>query len=255
MVDESQYVIQSLDVALDVLEYLADTRARSLRISEIARALGISRTRVFRVLKTLEHRHYVRSDPETSGYRLGLKCLKISEQVRAQTDVRREAEPFLLELAKKSGDTAVLVVLDGDKAVDIASYQGDHVLQAAVRIGERHPLHIGASNKILLAHLPPQEQERIIQQAEFVRYTDKTITCPDKLRQCLAQIREDGYAVDEESFELGVYAIGAPVYDHANRVVAGISVTTPRTRYDPERRKRLIALTAEAARKISERLG
>ena len=255
MADDGQYVIQSLDVALDVLEYLGRAGDNPPRPSEIARQLGITRARAFRILKTLEPRHYVRSDPKTGGYRLGFKCLRMSEQVRAQTDVRREAEPLLIELARVTGDTVVLVVLDGSMSVDVAGFQGDHQLQAGTRIGERNPLYIGASNKVLLAYLPEEERERIIQDMKLTPYTDKTITCRDELRRRLAEIRSQGYEVDEDSYEIGVHAIAAPVRDHIGRVVAGVTVTTPRARYNSQRCQELIERVVGAADGISARLG
>jgi DNA-binding IclR family transcriptional regulator len=159
-----------------------------------------------------------------------------------------------MKLARQTGDTAVLVVLDGDKAVDVASYQGDNVLQAQTRIGERNPLNIGASNKILLAYLPEPKRERIINEMELTQYTDKTITCRDKLRERLAEIRSQGYAVDGESYEVGVYAIGAPVRDHTGRVIAGVTVTTPRSRYSSQREVMLVRMVVDAANQISSRL-
>ena len=255
MSGKGQYTIEVLDVALDVLERLVTTEGRSFRPSEIARQLGINRSRAFRILKTLERRNYVAFDPETKSYRLGFKCLQIGERVREQLDLRRVAEPFLRELAETTGDVALLVVRYGDAVIDIASYRGRHVLQATVPTGQPFPFHIGASNKVLLAYLPEQERERIIQEMELTRFTEKTITDRDALRCRLEQIRAQGYEVDEESFEVGVYAIGAPVRDHSGHVVAGITVTTPQSRYSPQRREELIHMIVQAADRISARLG
>jgi DNA-binding IclR family transcriptional regulator len=252
---KGQYTIEVLDVALDVLELLVTTEGRSLRPSEIAHQLGINRSRAFRILKTLERRTYVTFDPETKSYRLGFKCLQIGERVREQLDLRHMAEPVLRELAETTGDVALLVVRYGDATIDIASYRGHHVLQATVPIGQPFPFHIGASNKILLAYLPEPERERIIQEMELTPFTEKTITDRDELRRCLEEIRTQGYALDEEGFEVGVYAIGAPVRDYSGRVVAGVTVTTPQSRYSPQRREELIEMVVQAADRISARLG
>ena len=255
MADQEQYVIDSIDVALDVIEYLADTGGQPSGPSEIARELDISRSRAFRILKTLERRHYLRSDQETGEFNLGFKFLSISEKIHNQTMLRREAEPILLDLARRTGETILLVVRDGDAAVDLVSYEGDHILQAAVRVGERHPLHIGASNKILLAFLPESERECLIRQMPLTRFTDSTVTSRDELRDQLAKIRVQGYAVDVDSYEVGVHAIGAPLRDHTGDVVAGVTLTAPSARCGPDRRKELIESVIDAANGISKRLG
>jgi len=255
MPGQDRYTIEILDVTLDVIEYLLAAGGEPQRPSQLSRQLGIHRSRVFRVLKTLERRGYVEADPQTRGYQLGLRFLEIGEQVRERLNLRHVAEPILMELAQKTGDVAHLLVLYEHSAVCIDRYQGHHRLQVAAPIGQRLPLHIGASPKTLLAYLPGQERERIIREIELTPFTANTITDCDQLRRRLKKIRTQGYEVDEEDFEIGVYAVGAPVRDHSGRVVAGITVTTPDVRYSPERREQLIQLVVGCAQRISANLG
>jgi DNA-binding IclR family transcriptional regulator len=128
-------------------------------------------------------------------------------------------------------------------------------LQVATPIGQSVPLHVGASPKILLANAPEEERETLLKELSLQRFTPNTITDINELRRCLNEIREKGYAVDEEDYERGVYAIGAPVRDGTGRVIAGITITTPESRYSLERRETLIVQVLEAAREISRRLG
>ncbi|MBL7065649.1 MAG: IclR family transcriptional regulator [Anaerolineae bacterium] len=255
MSSQGQYTIEVLDVALDVVECLLAAEGEPQRPGEIACQLGINRSRAFRILKTLERRGYVESDPQAQGYRLGLKFFEIGEQVRERLELRRVAEPVLMELAQNTGDVAHLLVLYGHSAACVDRYQGDHMLQVAAPIGQPLPLHIGASPKVLLAHLPENERERIIQEIELTPFTPNTITDHDELRRCLEEVRTQGYAVDEEDFEIGVYAVGAPVRDHNGCVVAGVTVTTPESRYSPQRCQELIKMVVDAANRISARLG
>jgi len=159
-----------------------------------------------------------------------------------------------MELAKDTGDVAQILVLRGHNAVCIDSYRGDHRLQVAAPIGQPLPLHIGASPKILLACLPEQERERILQDIELTRFTPNTITDRDELRRCLEKIRTQGYAVDEEDFEVGGYGVGAPVHGRNGHVVAGITVSLPASRYSPQRRQELIEMVKNAAGRVSARL-
>jgi len=255
MPGEDRYKIEIVDVMLDVIEGLSTAGGHPGRVSELSRQLGIHRSRVFRILKTLERRGYVEADPKTKGYRLGIKFLEIGAAVREQLSLHRVAEPILMELAQKTGDVAQLLVLYGHSAVCIERYQGHHTLQVAATIGRPLPLHIGASPKILLAYLPDQERERLIREIELTPFTAKTITDRDQLRHRLEKIRIRGYEVDEGDFEIGVCAVGAPVADYSGRVVAGITVTTPDVRYSPEQREQLIELVVDAAQRISANLG
>jgi DNA-binding IclR family transcriptional regulator len=253
--DSDPYVIDIIDVALDVIEHLSEDDSKVYRASEIARNLAVNRSRVFRILKTLDSRGYVEYDPHTQGYRLGVKFLHIGENVRERLDLRREAEPILVELARRTGDSAHLLILQGQRAVTIDRRQGENRLQVASPIGQSLPLHVGASPKILLAYLPEEERERIIRTLKLEPVTENTITDANELRACLEKIRQQGYSVDEEDFERGVFAIGAPVRDVTGRVIAGVTITTPGSRYSSKRRKELIDLVMDAGRRLSEKLG
>jgi DNA-binding IclR family transcriptional regulator len=252
--EKDPYVIDIIDVALDVIDCLNDD-SDFYRASDIARRLNVNRTRVFRILKTLEGRGYIDYDPDTQAYRLGVKFLHIGENVRERLDLRREAEPILVELARKTGDSAHLLILQGHRAVTIDRRQGKNRLQVASPIGQAIPLYVGASPKLLLAYLVEEERERAIQSIKFEPYTKNTITNARDLRQALEKIRQQGYSIDEEDFELGAYAIAAPVRDDSGRVVAGITLTTPNLRYTRQRSRELIRMVVEAAEALSYKLG
>jgi IclR family KDG regulon transcriptional repressor len=123
------------------------------------------------------------------------------------------------------------------------------------QIGQSIPLHIGASPKILLAYTPEPEREALLQQLELTRFTDKTLVDRDTLRQHLVQIISQGFSVDEGDYEDDVYAIGAPVFDQASRVVAGMTITYPSTRFSPEAQAQLIEQVCQTAGDISRELG
>ena len=254
MSNYDRYVIDILDIALDLIEYLGATDDCPT-VTDVANHLNITRTRAFRILKTLERRGFVAVEPDTRGYHLGLKLLQIEKWVRQRIRLRDVAEPVLLQLAKETGDVTLLMVLSGDNAFTVETYQGSQRLQVDVPIGIPKPLHIGAAPRILLAHLPDQRREQLIGDMELTRYTAHTITDRDALRRCLDEIRTQGYVVAAEDYYLGEYSIGAPVRDDSGKVVGAISVTAPCDRDTPQRRKELTKLVMAAADRISERLG
>jgi IclR family KDG regulon transcriptional repressor len=103
--------------------------------------------------------------------------------------------------------------------------------------------------------MPEEQRERLICEMELPSFTPNTIRDKNTLRKTMAEIRQQGYAVDEQDFEVGAYAFGAPVFDHEGNIVAGISITTPTARCSPKRRKELIRMVVAAAQKLSEKLG
>jgi DNA-binding IclR family transcriptional regulator len=123
------------------------------------------------------------------------------------------------------------------------------------QIGQPIPLHIGASPKILLAYLPEAERETLLQRLELPRFTDKTIVDRDELRQKLDQIVSEGISLDKGDYEDDVRAVGAPVFDHTGRVVAGVTITCPATRFSSETETQLVEQVRRTALEIGRELG
>ncbi len=255
MPEDDRYIIEILDVALNVIDTMASSDEEYLSPSILARQFNLNRSRMFRIFKTLERREFVIYNPKTETYRLGLKFLEISQNIRSRLSLRSEAEELLKDLAAGTGDTSYLIIASGNSAIVVDRYSGDNMLQLAAPIGARLPLHTGAAPKILLAFMSEDQRERTIDEIELTSFTPNTISNKATLRKTLAAIRKQGYAVDEQDFEIGAFAFGAPVFDHEGSVVAGISITTPTARCSPERREELIGTVLAAAQKLSEKLG
>jgi DNA-binding IclR family transcriptional regulator len=223
--------------------------------SSIARQFHINRSRAFRIFKTLEQRGYVEYDPKLESYRLGMKFLSISKNIRDRLSLRREADEVLKRLAEETGDSSYLLITSGMTSIVIERFTGNNMLQMSAPIGTQLPFHVGAAPKVLLAFMEPEAREAVLSQMQLTYFTPNTITDISDFRKKLEEIRRNGYSADEQDFELGAYAFGAPVFDHNGHVVAGISVTTPTARYTTTRRRELISLVTAEARRLSEKLG
>lgn len=255
MPEDDRYTIEILDVALNAIDTMATSSDESHSPSSLAKKFNINRSRMFRIFKTLERRDYVTYDPKTETYHLGLKFLEIAQNIRSRLNLRSEAEDVLKELAAGTGDCSYLIIPSGNSAIVVDRYSGDNMLQLSAPIGSRLPLYAGAAPKLLLAYMQENQREHIIDEMELTAFTSNTISDKDTLRKILAQIREQGYAVDEQDFEVGAYAFGAPVFDHEGNVIAGLSITTPTPRCSPRRRKELICMVRASAQKLSEKMG
>jgi IclR family transcriptional regulator, KDG regulon repressor len=255
MQNDIRYSIEILDIAMNIIDMMALDAKEYQTPSSIARQFNINRSRAFRILKTLERRGFVEYEPKNEGYRLGLKFLAISRNIRTRLSVRAEAEEILRKIAEETGDTSYLLISSGNSAVVVERFSGDNMLQLSAPIGTMMPFHVGAGPKVLLAFLPEEQREVIIEKLELERFTPHTITDKRAFRRLVEEIRLNGYSVDEQDFELGAYAFGAPVFDHNGHLVAGISITTPSARYSTERRKELINIVKQSAEQLSGKLG
>jgi IclR family KDG regulon transcriptional repressor len=253
--EDRRYHIESLHAALTVLESFVDAPSASQGVTEISRRLKMSKNRVFRILTTLEARGYIQQDEETQAYRLGFWLMRLGQEVRRRLDIHALVPPVLARLARETGEVAHLIVRRDERAVCVRHSGGGRLFQMFDKIGEPYPLHIGASPKLLLAYAPEGERERLLQRLHLARFTPNTITTLPVLRQRLEEIRAQGYSVDDEGFEIGVCAVGAPVFSADGTVVCGITITVPSSRFGAEGRRRLIAAVIDGAAEVSAALG
>ncbi|HHY92696.1 MAG TPA: IclR family transcriptional regulator, partial [Firmicutes bacterium] len=129
-----------------------------------------------------------------------------------------------------------------------------HSVVSYSQIGRKLPLHATAAGKVLLAHLPPAEQEEIFRRG-LAAYTPHTITDPAALREHLIRVAELGYAVDNEELEPGLRCVAAPIRNARGHVVASLSLSGLTATLTPERLPALVSAAQEAALAISRRLG
>lgn len=171
MTKNVRYVIEVLDIALDVIEFLQRSEGQPQGASSIANDLGINRNRVFRILKTLKHRDYVELDLRTRGYRLSSRFIDIAEDMHERINLQALAESVLDDLARTTGETAYLLARFGNRAILIERRFGNHRLQVEEPVGSPYPFHIGAGPKVILAFLPDEERLRLIDEIELTPYT------------------------------------------------------------------------------------
>jgi IclR family acetate operon transcriptional repressor len=164
------------------------------------------------------------------------------------------ARPDLVALAERSREAVHLAVIDGGEVVNVDQVAGPHIVGHANWVGRKTPLHCVANGKVLLAYGDGAALDRVLA-APLARFTERTITEPERLRAELAAVRRRGYATAMGEIEEGLNAVAAPIYDAGGQVVAAVSVSGPSYRVKAKEIVDLAALTVEAADHISARLG
>jgi IclR family KDG regulon transcriptional repressor len=247
-------IIQSVDRALQILD-LFDEYETELKITEISKRLGLHKSTVHSLLKTLQSRGYIIQDPDSGKYRLGLKLMERGNLVLQGMDLRNIAKKILMELSLQTGLTVHLVILDGKEGVYIDKVEGASGVVMYSRIGRRVPIHSSAVGKVLVAFKQEQELTDILSDYVYTPHTPNTITNETDFLNELATVRIKGYAVDDQENERGVRCIAAPIWDHTKQVIAAISVSTPVSGHDDGSDERIVECLKIAAGKISEQLG
>jgi IclR family pca regulon transcriptional regulator len=230
-----------------------------LGIAEIAEALGMSRSTTHRYVTTLLALGYLEQG-RSRKYRLGLRVTDLGMSALNSTGLREHVHPFLEELRQRTGYTTGLAVLDGTEIlyVDRArSWRREgREVDAGLHPGSRLPAYCTAMGKVLLAHLPERIQRELITQLALERQGPNTIMSKSALREELQQIREDGFAVNDQELKPELHAIAAPVRDESREVVAAVGLAAPTGTISlPELAGALGPHLVSTASRISARLG
>lgn len=253
--EKSEYVVQSVDRALDILEAF-NYNEEELGVTELSHKLNLHKNNVFRLLATLETRGYIEQDKKTGNYRLGIKIFEVANVFLHHLGLRRQARPILEELVGKCNETAYLAVTEGTDVVYVLMHETSHTVRVIPRLGHRLPAYCTASGKIQLAYESKDRLREILRDRPLRQLTANTITDLDRLLDHLGEVARLGYAVDNEELEEGVCCVAAPVRDYSHRVVAGVGLSGPVSRFSPERiHNDLVPLVKEAGVRISQRLG
>jgi len=228
MNSSARYPIESVENAARVLLMLRKTRL--LRVGEVADELGVARSSAHRMLATLQAQGLLKQDAATRGYHAGFRLVELGLAVIGATDLRAEARPVLESLAKTTRETVHLIVLEGTQIVFVDGVEGDHVIRAALRVGDRAPAHAAAAGKVLLAALPEEELRSRYPQTRLRGGTDLAIATRADLEAELALIRKRGYATNCSESEDGLHAVAAAVFDGGGAAQAALSVSGPSSR-------------------------
>lgn len=250
---KTSYRVKSLYTGLHILDVLGDERS-PLTLTELASRLGTNKNRVFRILRTLEEARFVAQDSVDRRYRLGIQLLRLGEVARNELDLVRAATPHLKVLRDETKETAYLSVREGDEAVCVAREESPQLLAITAEVGRRWPLYAGATAKLLLAFMAPEEQEAYLKRVRLHAFTSQTITSRRRLREVLRKIAAQGHSISDGDLDPGVAAIAFPIRDHTGRVVAAIGLAWPLSREDPAAVRRYHELVAGAARAVTAEL-
>ncbi len=250
----TERLIQSIERAADVLELFLIS-SEELSVKEMSDRLGLSKSTVHGIIKTLEYRGYLKQDPNNLKYKLGLKLFELGNKVSAQFDLSKIARPIIKELVDDLKETVHLVVFERGEVIYVEKIDGPQAIRIYSQVGKKAPIHCTGVGKSILAFQDEEEIERLLSNTELKPYTEFTMTDKEEVKKHLQTIREQGYATDDEEIELGLKCVAAPIFDHYGKAIAAISCAAPKFRMGDERQTEIIRRMKEAAAMISRNMG
>lgn len=211
----------SLARGLAVLRAFGDSR-RALTIAQISQKTGIPRAAVRRCLHTLKQLGY--ADAEMNNFSLRPKVLTLGYSYLSSTPLALSSQPYLDSVSRALKESCSLAVLDENEVLYIARSATSRVMSVALNAGSRLPAYCTSLGRVMLAQLEPAELDAYFAHVKLRPMTERTVVSQKRLREILAEVRQAGYAINDEELELGLRSIAVPVRGASGRVLAALNV-------------------------------
>lgn len=247
------YRVQVLERAVDILQVLSED-SRELAAGEVAERLSLHKSTIHRLLTVLDHHRLIRRNADTGRYALGLRLFEFGTRAVRGLQLREQAQPYLDQLARETGETAHICVFDNGEMVSVAYAEGPRSLRMPATVGRRTPAYCSAVGKAVLAFLPESALDAAIAGPLRPR-TEKTLVTREALLADLRRVRLRGYSVDNEEIEKGLRCVGAAVWNYSGDIAAAVSVAGPAFRITRRRVPAVAGSVMAMAQRLSLELG
>ena len=244
--------IQSIVRAVAILQCFAGGKERGL--TEVSKMVGLHKSTTSGLINTLKNVGFLEQDQRTGKLRLGLELFSLA--VNARRDLAQICEPYLNNLLEMTRETVNLAVLDSGRSeiVYIAKKETTQSVRISTSIGKRLPIYCTAIGKAIMSQMSVQQTDKLIENLEFVPFTDRTLPDKHTLRIELDAIRSVGFACDDEEFEPGLVCIAVPLLNSFSEPIGAISVSGPVMRMDAETKRRIASMLCAEAAKICKEI-
>ncbi len=252
--DEAFYN-RSLERALQILNAFTGEK-QELTLVQLSEVLSLPRATVLRLCSTLVKYGFLRQEPDSKRYSLGLRLFELGSIVFNSFSLRRIASHHLSDLQQKTSKTVFLGVLENDELLYVDKREDSrNPISFTSEIGKRRPPYWGMLGPLLMAYLSDSDIDGILERHPLKATAKKSITRKEDLMKWLNQIREQGFAIDLETAMDGIAGVAAPVRDATGRVIASIGVAFIASSVDSKSLKKIVKEAGTTALSISKELG
>ncbi|WP_199103283.1 glyoxylate bypass operon transcriptional repressor IclR [Aquitalea sp. ASV11] len=248
--------VQSLTRGLVLLERIAEAPA-GIMLTDLSMQVGLPNSTTHRLLTTMQQMGFVQQTGDLGLWSIGVRAFTVGSGFLSSRDLSTLAMPILRQVMEAAGETSNLVVFDTDawQSVVVGQVQCRELMRMLAPIGGRLPLHASGAGKAFLAAQNEAHIERILQKTGLPLFTGNTITTPARLKEEMAQIDKQGFAVDDGEHAVGLRCVASCIYDESGNAFAAISVSGPASRIPDERITHLGSLVMRAAGEITRLYG
>jgi DNA-binding IclR family transcriptional regulator len=245
--------VKSAARTVEVLEFLAARQNRPVRLRELSEALGVPRSSLHALLRTLADKGWVRADTTSTLYGIGIRALLAGTSYLDTDPYLPLVTPFLDELREQLDETFHFGRIDGGDVVYLATRESSQYLRPYSRVGRRLPAYSTSLGKSILADLPAAELDEHLP-ADLAPLTEHTITDRDALRAELDETRRRGFAIDNEENTLGLRCFAVALH-FVEPATDAISASVPLARLTPERETEIVECLRQVRDKITRIVG
>ena len=247
-----KYGAPSVKKAFAILSAISSSKD-GMGVSDLAKKLKMAKSTVHGMTSALEELGAVMRYPLTKKYKLGFALLEIGRSAYSQIDLQTSARPVTEELMEKTRTSVFLGILNWDHVTILDIVEARQDLNITAPVGSTIPLFAGAVGKVFLASMPEDQAEKIIQSKGLPRFTDNSIVDMEAYFNELRQVKEKGYAVDDEEYIMGVRAVASPLIG-LGQLRSAIWAVGFKASLDEKKMQVLAGETHTAARTISRRI-
>jgi DNA-binding IclR family transcriptional regulator len=246
----ANYHANALARGLALLEMLA-VATEPLTLNEFSESTALPKSTLVRLLAVLAEMEYVVRIDERPAYRLGHKVQRLASSYVSTLDLTVVAEAYLKPVARSTGQTANLGVLDGDQVLHICVAEPDRPLRFTAALGARDHTYCTGLGKVLLSELPDDRLPRVLPDDPFPAMTEDTITTLADLRRDLKKTLRRGYALDDNERSPGLRCVAVPVRV-GGECLAAVSVSGPAGEFTPAKQHEYVAALDEVAKAMPD---
>jgi IclR family acetate operon transcriptional repressor len=247
------HYIQLVGKIVRVAEVLRE-EPNGLSLQELAARTGYVKSSIHRILRSLKKHGYIEQGGVGENYRLGIQFLVLASGLAARTDLVNFAHPYLRELVERFNESAYLAVLRAGRGIFVEVQEAHRDFRLIGPLGAEVHFHATAAGKAMAAYLSPERRAELLRSMPRSAITKYTLTDPARIEQDWSEIRQRGFATNDEETILGAAFLAAPVFDSRESVCGSLTVGLPKARCSTRLEKQIAGRIRDACHRLSNEL-